>query len=69
MIITSTEKYTGQEFVKIMENKYKSLTDLEKLFKKTNNMKMYVDLKNWKYFKDNPEEEIEISESYFLKYH
>ena len=69
MIITSTEKYTGQEFVKIMENKYKSLTDLEKLFKKTNNMKMYVDLKNWKYFMDNPEEEIEISESYFLKYH
>ena len=69
MIITSTEKYTGQEFVRKMENKYKSVTDLEKLFKKTNNMKMYVDLKNWKYFKDNPEEEIEISESYFLKYH
>ena len=69
MIITSTEKYTGQEFVKKMENKYKSVSDLEKLFKKTNNMKMYVDLKNWKYFKDNPEEEIEISESYFLKYH
>ena len=69
MIITSTEKYTGREFVKKMENKYNSVTDLEKLFKKTNNMKMYVDLKNWKYFKDNPEEEIEISESYFLKYH
>ena len=30
-------------------------------------MKMYVDLKNWKYFKDNLDEEIELSESLITK--
>ena len=35
----------------------------EKLFKRTNNMKMYVDLENWKYYKQNPDEMIETTES------
>ncbi|WP_407391836.1 winged helix-turn-helix transcriptional regulator [Methanobrevibacter sp.] len=63
MIITLVKKQNGYEFIKEMEETYNSINELEKLFKRTNNMKMYVDLENWKYYKDNPDEEIEISES------
>ena len=63
MIITLVKKQTGHEFIKEMEETYKSISELEKLFKRTNNMKMYVDLENWKYYKDNLDEEIELTES------
>ncbi len=65
MIITLVKKQTGAEFIKEMEETYKSMNELEKLFKRTNNMKMYVDLENWKYYKDNLDETIETSESLF----
>ena len=63
MIITLVKKQTGYEFVKEMEDTYKSINELEKLFERTNNMKMYVDLQNWKFYRDNLDEKIEISES------
>ena len=63
MIITLVKKQTGHEFIREMEETYKSLNELEKLFERTNNMKMYVDLENWKYYKENPNEMIEITES------
>ena len=46
-----------------MELTYKSISELEILFKRTNNMKMYVDLENWRYYKNNPDEMIEVTES------
>ena len=63
MIITLVKKQTGHEFIREMEETYNSLNELEKLFERTNNMKMYVDLENWKYYKENPNEMIEITES------
>ncbi len=63
MIITLVKKQTGYEFIKEMEETYNSINELEKLFKRTNNMKMYVDLENWNYYRDNPDEMIEITES------
>lgn len=63
MIITLVKKQTGIEFIQEMEETYKSINELEKLFERTNNMKMYVDLQNWKYYKDNLDEIIETSES------
>ena len=63
MIITLVKKQSGADFIKEMEETYKSINQLEKLFKRTNNMKMYVDLENWKYYKDNLDETIEITES------
>ena len=63
MIITLVKKQSGKEFINEMEKTYNSISELEKLFKRTNNMKMYVDLKNWKYYKDNLDEEIELTES------
>ena len=63
MIITLVKKQTGYEFIKEMEETYNSINELEKLFKRTNNMNMYVDLENWNYYRDYPDEMIEISES------
>ena len=63
MIITLVKKQNGHEFIREMEETYKSLSELEKLFKRTNNMKMYVDLENWKYYNQNPDEMIETTES------
>ena len=62
-MIILVKKQTGYEFVKEMEDTYKSINELEKLFERTNNMKMYVDLQNWKFYRDNLDEKIEISES------
>ncbi|MBQ2636314.1 MAG: MarR family transcriptional regulator [Methanobrevibacter sp.] len=63
MIITLVKKQKGIEFIQDMEKTYNSINELEKLFERTNNMKMYVDLQNWKYYKDHLDEEIEITES------
>ena len=63
MIITLVKKQTGKEFILDMEKTYNSISELEKTFKRTNNMKMYVDLENWNYYRDNPDEMIEITES------
>ena len=46
-----------------MEKTYNSLEELEKLYERTGNMKLYVELENWKYYLQHPEEEIEITES------
>ena len=46
MIITLIKKQNGHEFIREMEETYKSISELEKLLKRTNNMKMYVDLEN-----------------------
>ena len=63
MIITLVKKQTGQEFIEEMEETYKSIDELEKLFKRTNNMKLYVDLENWKYYRYNLDETIKTTES------
>ncbi|WP_296782401.1 winged helix-turn-helix transcriptional regulator [uncultured Methanobrevibacter sp.] len=63
MIITLVKKQTGHEFIREMEETYNSISELEKLFERTNNMKMYVDLENWRYYRDNLDEEIELTES------
>ena len=63
MIITLVKKQTGKEFIQNMESTYNSISELEKTFKKTNNMKMYVDLENWRYYNNHLDETIELSES------
>ena len=66
MIITLIKKQSGREFVEEMEMTYKSIEELEKTFSRTNNMKMYVDLQNWKYYLHNPDEVIKTSETVFI---
>ncbi len=63
MIITLVKKQTAQEFIYEMEQTYKSIDELEKIYNRTNNMKMYVDLQNWKYYMHNLDETIKTTES------
>ena len=63
MIITLVKKQKGISFINEMERTYNSLEELEKLYERTGNMKLYVEMENWKYYLKHPEEEIEITES------
>ena len=69
MIITSVKKQKGYEFTSEMKDKHGSIENLEDLFQKSNNMKMYVDLRNWRYYETHLNEEIETSESIVLNNH
>ena len=59
MIITLIKKQKGHEVLKDYETKYGSIKEAERLYKKTANPLFLVDLENWKYFRDNPDEELE----------
>ena len=59
MIISLIKKQKGNEFIKEMENKYGSMKEAKRLYKDTGNPLFLVDYENWKYMKENPDEEIE----------
>lgn len=59
MIISLVKRMKGRQFTDNLESQYHSIKNLEKIVEKTNNMKLLVDLDNWKYYKDNPNETIE----------
>lgn len=59
MIISLVKRMKGKEFIDKMETQFHSIENLEKIVDKTNNMKLLVDLDNWKYYNDNPDENIE----------
>ena len=59
MIISLVKRQKGENFIQNLENQYKTIENLEKIVNKTNNMKLLVDLDNWKYYTDNPDETIE----------
>jgi predicted HTH transcriptional regulator len=60
MRITLIRQITGKELVEEFENTYGSLKRLENLYeRKPENMKLYSDLDDWKYFREHPDEIIE----------
>lgn len=63
MIITLTKEQKGMDAIKEMEETYGSFNDLKRLYEKTNNMNMLVDMENWEYLLENPDETIEESTS------
>jgi len=66
--ITLIRKTDGKGLIELFKNKYGSLKSLEKIFKeKKDNMKMKLDLDDWKYFLKNPDEKVEDSETIFVK--
>ena len=65
--ITLIRKTNGKNLVKLFINKYGSIEKLEKSLKKKGNMKMKLDLDDWKYFLKNPEEKVEDSETFFVE--
>lgn len=63
MIITLIKNQTGKEFVKDMEEEYGSLQKLRIAYEKSGNMKLLVDMENWEYYREHPDETLELSES------
>ena len=60
MRITLTRQVTGEELIHDFKKLYGSLTELEELYENNlDNLKLYTDLENWKYFLENPDEIIE----------
>jgi DNA-binding MurR/RpiR family transcriptional regulator len=58
MKLIFTKEQTSKEFIKEMEEKHESIEQLEKKIEKSYNALDYVDLENWKYLLENPEETI-----------
>ena len=66
--ITLIRKIDGKGLIELFKDRYGSLEDLEKIFKeKKGNMKMKLDLDDWKYFLKNPDEKVEDSETIFVE--
>ncbi|KZX17639.1 HVO_A0114 family putative DNA-binding protein [Methanobrevibacter filiformis] len=65
MIISLIKEETSKEFIEKMEEKYNSYEQLEEAFQKTKRTILHVDLENWKYLKNNPEETIQLTETLF----
>ncbi|MDR3291216.1 MAG: hypothetical protein LBT10_03605 [Methanobrevibacter sp.] len=52
-----------------MKLKYESIEKLEEGFEKTKRSILHVDLENWKYLINNPDETIKIGETVFTEKH
>jgi hypothetical protein len=51
---------TGKELIQDLKKAYGSIPELEKLYENNlDNLKLYTDLEDWKYFLENPDEIIE----------
>ena len=60
MRITLTRQVTGEELIQDLKKAYGSINELEKLYENNlDNLKLYTDLEDWKYFLENPDEIIE----------
>jgi hypothetical protein len=60
MRITLTRQVTGEELIQDLKKAYGSIYELEKLYENNlDNLKLYTDLEDWKYFLENPDEIIE----------
>ncbi|MDR2545805.1 MAG: winged helix-turn-helix transcriptional regulator [Methanobrevibacter sp.] len=64
MMISLVKEQNGLEFIKEMENQYKSIEEAENTLKRNPvNMILYVDLENWKHYLKNPNEKIKRTTS------
>ncbi|MEE1117805.1 HVO_A0114 family putative DNA-binding protein [Methanosphaera sp.] len=63
MMITLIKRQKGTEVIKDLIQKYGSKKELKRLLNQTNNMEMLIDLENWNYFLENPNETIEKGEA------
>ncbi len=60
MRITLTRQVTGKGLIQDFKKIYGSINELEKLYDQNmDNLKLYTDLEDWKYFLENPDEIIE----------
>ena len=61
--ITLIKELTGKELIEKFKEKYRSIESLERAFERdSENVKLYMDLGDWEYFIDNPDEKIKETE-------
>jgi predicted transcriptional regulator len=60
MIISLIREETSEEYDEKMIKKYGSIENLEKILNETKRTILHVDLENWKYLTENPEETIKL---------
>lgn len=63
MMITLIKRIKGTEVIKDLTEKYGSKKELERLYESTQDVELLVDLENWKYFLQNPNETLEEGKS------
>ncbi|MDP1553041.1 MAG: hypothetical protein Q8M06_08515 [Methanobacteriaceae archaeon] len=64
MKVTLIREISGAELIHGFEKTYGSINKLEKLHqRKPENMKIYMDLDDWKYYQEHPQEIIEYSKT------
>lgn len=65
MKVTPIREITGEELIHDLERTYGSINKLEKIYDRNpENMKIYMDLDNWKYYSTNLEEVIKDSKNH-----
>ena len=66
--ITTIRIINGKEKIKELEGKYGSLKNLKRKYKNdTENVLLYSDLEDWKYFLKHPKEDLEEGKTIFLE--
>ncbi|RAP43436.1 MAG: hypothetical protein BZ135_09345 [Methanosphaera sp. rholeuAM6] len=63
MMISLIKRIKGTDVIKELTEKYGSKKELERLYESTKDVEMLVDLENWRFFLENPNETLEKGES------
>lgn len=68
MILKLVKEMTGEEFIQLLEKEYRSLDKLKRLIERDPENALYqLDLDDWKYHLEHPDEIVKQSETLFLK--
>lgn len=68
MILKLVKEMTGEEFIQLLEKEYRSLDNLKRLIERDPENALYqLDLDDWKYHLEHPDEIVKQSETLFVK--
>lgn len=68
MILKLVKEMTGEEFIQLLEKEYRSMDNLKRLIERDPENALYqLDLDDWKYHLEHPDEIVKQSETLFVK--
>ena len=68
MILKLVKEMTGEEFIQLLEKEYRSLDNLKRLIERDPENALYqLDLDDWKYHLEHPDEIVKQSQTLFVK--
>jgi predicted transcriptional regulator len=68
MILKLVKEMTGEEFIRLLEKEYRSLDNLKRLIERDPENALYqLDLDDWKYHLEHPDEIVKQSQTLFVK--